>query len=92
MIKGLPGIASLVRRPAAAPGSTARAEFSLRPCFPPQQRATYSHGFWHWHLPGTKADLLPEGTREGEVAEWLQAAVAFKKINAVSVHLVSVDE
>lgn len=37
---------------------------------------------------GTKADLLPEGTRERDVAEWLQAAAAFKKINAVSVHLV----
>ncbi len=37
---------------------------------------------------GTKADLLPDGTRDEDVADWLQVAAAFKKINAVSVHLV----
>ena len=37
---------------------------------------------------GTKADLLPEGADEGEVADWLAAAAAFKRVNAISVHLV----
>lgn len=39
-------------------------------------------------LIGTKADLLPPGTDPAAVAEWLGAAAAFKRINAVSVHLV----
>lgn len=39
-------------------------------------------------LIGTKVDLLPPGINPAEVAEWLQAAAAFKRISAVSVHLV----
>ncbi|KAL4421002.1 hypothetical protein ABPG77_008839 [Micractinium sp. CCAP 211/92] len=40
-------------------------------------------------LIGTKVDLLPPGINPAEVAEWLKAAAAFKRISAVSVHLVS---
>ena len=40
-------------------------------------------------LIGTKVDLLPAGTNPAEVAEWLRAFAAFKRISAVSVHLVS---
>ncbi|EFN51397.1 hypothetical protein CHLNCDRAFT_141029 [Chlorella variabilis] len=40
-------------------------------------------------LVGTKADLLPAGADGAQVAAWLQAAAAFKRIAAVSVHLVS---
>lgn len=39
-------------------------------------------------MVGTKADLLPAGTDLAAVAEWLQAAATYKRINAVSVHLV----
>lgn len=39
-------------------------------------------------LVGTKADLLPAGADGAQVAAWLQAAAAFKRIAAVSVHLV----
>ncbi|EFJ51703.1 hypothetical protein VOLCADRAFT_120437 [Volvox carteri f. nagariensis] len=40
-------------------------------------------------LVGTKMDLLPEGCRPSDVAEWLSGAAATKKLNVVSVHLVS---
>ncbi|GIL50128.1 hypothetical protein Vafri_6427 [Volvox africanus] len=40
-------------------------------------------------MVGTKMDLLPEGCRPGEVADWLSGAAASKKLNVVSVHLVS---
>ena len=39
-------------------------------------------------LVGTKVDLLPPGTDPAAVADWLAAAAAFKRINAVSTHLV----
>jgi membrane associated rhomboid family serine protease len=39
-------------------------------------------------LVGTKVDLLPPGADPAAVAAWLQAAAAFKRINAVSTHLV----
>ncbi|GIL77961.1 hypothetical protein Vretimale_6458 [Volvox reticuliferus] len=40
-------------------------------------------------MVGTKMDLLPEGCRPGDVADWLSGAAASKKLNLVSVHLVS---
>lgn len=40
-------------------------------------------------LIGTKVDLLPAGSKPEEIAEWLRAFAAFKRISAVSVHLVS---
>ncbi|KAL4452721.1 hypothetical protein ABPG75_008383 [Micractinium tetrahymenae] len=40
-------------------------------------------------LIGTKVDLLPPGIDPAAVADWLKAAAAFKRISAVSVHLVS---
>lgn len=40
-------------------------------------------------LIGTKVDLLPAGSNPAEIAEWLRAFAAFKRISAVSVHLVS---
>ena len=38
---------------------------------------------------GTKADLLPNGTDPDELEEWLSSALAFKRISADSVHIVS---
>lgn len=38
---------------------------------------------------GTKADLLPRGTTVGQVAEWMQDTLTFKRISADSVHLIS---
>lgn len=40
-------------------------------------------------LVGTKADLLPAGTKADEVTEWLLATAAHKRLNAVSAYLVS---
>lgn len=40
-------------------------------------------------LIGTKVDLLPAGSKPDEIAEWLRTFAAFKRISAVSVHLVS---
>ncbi|GAX85282.1 hypothetical protein CEUSTIGMA_g12700.t1 [Chlamydomonas eustigma] len=40
-------------------------------------------------LVGTKMDLLPEGYRPKDVAEWLTEAAARKHLNVVSCHLVS---
>jgi nitric-oxide synthase, plant len=37
----------------------------------------------------TKADLLPQGTDERRVKMWLEDFIAFKKLNCLSVHLVS---
>lgn len=40
-------------------------------------------------LVGTKMDLLPTGCLPKDVAEWLSDSAARKKMNLVSVHLVS---
>ncbi|GLC36226.1 hypothetical protein PLESTB_001366400 [Pleodorina starrii] len=40
-------------------------------------------------MVGTKLDLLPQGCRPRDVAEWLGGAAAAKRLNVVSVHLVS---
>lgn len=37
----------------------------------------------------TKADLLPKGTNEERVQAWIEDFVAFKRLNCLSVHLVS---
>jgi nitric-oxide synthase, plant len=37
----------------------------------------------------TKVDLLPKGTNSNHVREWLQDFVAFKRLNCLSVHLLS---
>ncbi|KAG1679418.1 hypothetical protein FOA52_007709 [Chlamydomonas sp. UWO 241] len=40
-------------------------------------------------LVGTKLDLLPEGSHPRDVAEWLMDSATRKRLNVVSVHLVS---
>lgn len=65
-----------------------RRDAATAPCSPFYRAWLNAEGCCPACAAGTKADLLPEGTRERDVAEWLQAAAAFKKINAVSVHLV----
>lgn len=40
-------------------------------------------------LVGTKMDLLPAGSHPKPVADWLLEAALRKRLNAVSVHLVS---
>ncbi len=40
-------------------------------------------------LVGTKMDLLPEGCKPKDVAEWLADAAARRHLNVVSTHLVS---
>jgi nitric-oxide synthase, plant len=40
-------------------------------------------------IVATKVDLLPKGTSYNHVHEWLDDFVAFKKLNCLSVHLVS---
>lgn len=37
----------------------------------------------------TKVDLLPKKTNSNDVREWLQDFVAFKRLNCLSVHLLS---
>lgn len=40
-------------------------------------------------LVGTKMDLLPDGCHPRDVAEWLMDSATRKRLNVVSVHLVS---
>lgn len=40
-------------------------------------------------LVANKCDLLPKGTNLEEVKRWLAELVAFKKLNVISVHLIS---
>lgn len=40
-------------------------------------------------LVGTKMDLLPPGCHPRDVAEWLMESATRKRLNVVSVHLVS---
>lgn len=85
-----PGAAPPAPAPTLCPACRAPPGRRLRTLAPqpPRAHAGVPAGNNPIVLVGTKVDLLPPGIDPAEVAEWLKAAAAFKRISAVSVHLV----